>query len=662
MQIEQELIKNFNSGAEEINLHRAFPYGASGLKPVAGHILWSMYKNKRTSNKPYTKSAKCSGEVMSFSPHGEAYGSMVRLAQDFTYHIPYIDGHGSFGSAIGGPTAAASRYTEMRLSNFIEDVLFYNTELLDMGLNYLEEEPEPILDTWVALLPLLFMTNTSGMGYTCSNTWSSLNLVEFKEQLHNYINTGKIDYTQIYPDFPTGGVIANKSEMAELLRTGKGTIRLRGEVEIINDTINILSLPYQTYPEQFVEDVKKYVNSNTTTIVDVANRCGKNGFLIEVECEPGTAEYMLNQLYKKTCLQVNISDEHKAILNSSIPTLVTLEQYMKFFIDSNIKLVTKEAKLNLDKIEARLEIVNGLLSALDIIDEIIENIKKSKSKDDAKKWLIKRGFTENQAQSIVDMQLGRLANLEQIKLRDEKKALEKDKATNTKLLTDNKEQIRFFLNRFDRLVDKYGWERKTKLIDAIDMPVATDKPAKLKPSKEWAIVLTSENTLKRIDIAKFKQTDEDEKMLKISGNQKITMISNAGKMYKVYSNKIDKCLPTAAGTNISEIRPEIGDEHIVKIYSEDVTLPYIYFITKNGLGKMCEVQSTLNLSKSSGTIVCGFKSDDDEVIDIKLLDKNQSFEITTNKRVENITPDRVYGRGAAGKKIIYLGADEKIIV
>ena len=127
--IEDELVNNFTEYAEEVNLHRAFPYVASGLKPVAGHILWSMWRNKRTHKNPYTKSAKITGEVMSFSPHGEAYGSMVRMAQDFTYHIPYIDGHGSFGSVIGGPTPGASRYTEMRMSEFIEDVLFYNTDI-----------------------------------------------------------------------------------------------------------------------------------------------------------------------------------------------------------------------------------------------------------------------------------------------------------------------------------------------------------------------------------------------------------------------------------------------------------------------------------------------------------------------------------------------------
>ena len=274
MPIEEELKKNFILYAREINANRAFPHVLSGLKPVAGHILWSMWANGRKSNKPYTKSAKISGEIMAYSPHADTYGSLVRLAQNFIYHVPYIDGHGSFGSEIGGPTPGASRYTECRLSEFIEDVLFYNTKLLNMGLNYLEEEPEPILQDWVALLPLLFITNTSGMGYTVSNSWSSGNLLEFKEQLLNYLKTGEVDCSKIYPDFPTGGIIINKSEMKELYETGKGTIKLRGKTEIEDNTIKILSLPYQVYPEQFIDDVKKYIANNANTIRDLRNMCG----------------------------------------------------------------------------------------------------------------------------------------------------------------------------------------------------------------------------------------------------------------------------------------------------------------------------------------------------------------------------------------------------
>ena len=670
MPLEEELKKNFILYAKEVNRNRAFPHLLPGIKPIAGHALWAMWANGRKFNKPYTKSAKITGEVMSYSPHSDAYGSLVRLAQDFIYHIPYIDGHGSFGSIVGGPTPGASRYTEMRLSEFTQDVLFYNTKLLDMGLNYLEEEPEPILETWVALLPLLFITNTSGMGYTVSNSWSSGNLFEFKEQLLNYLKTGEVDCSKIYPDFPTGGIIVNKADMKALYETGKGTIKLRGKTEIDNNIIRVLSLPYQTYPEQFMEDIKKYVTNNKTTIIDVANRCGKDGFLIEIECEKDTAEYTREVLFKKTCLQISISDEHKAVTDKGKPELITFKEYMKSFVDSNINLVIKEAKYNLDEINARLEIVEGLLNALDIIDDIIKAIKASKSMEDAKQTLMttkikKKTFTERQADAIVHTPLGRLANLEQIKLQEEKDDLDKRKADNEDLLVNKKHQEKFFLNRFNKLIDKYAWERKTELIDAEELEITTtkiEKPKSIKPKKEFMIVLTSENCLKRIDVIKFRQTDEDEKNIKVQGNQKVTLVSNKGNMYKVMSNKIDLCLPTASGINIADIRPEINDEKIIAIYSEDVSIPYIFFMTKNGYGKVSEVKNTLNLSKQAGAVICGLKSDDDEIIAIKLINDitEEKIEITTDKRKEIIQLGKPQGRGAAGKRVINLKKDEVI--
>ena len=665
MPIVDEVVKNFVIYAKDINKNRAFPHLLPGIKPIAGHALWAMWANGRKYNKPYTKSAKITGEVMSYSPHGDSYSSLVRLCQDFTYHIPYLDGHGSFGSAIGGPTAASSRYTEMRLSEFIQDVLFYNTKLLDMGMNYLDEEPEPILETWVALLPLLFMTNTSGMGYTVSNTWTSGNLLEFRDQLVNYLKTGKVDCSKVYPDFPTGGIIINKSEMKALYETGKGTIRLRGKTEIEGNTIHILSLPYQTYPEQFIDDVKKIVTGSQSTITDVANRCGDGKFLIEIECEDGTAEYVREVLFRKTCLQVSISDEHKAVNSAGKPELITFLDYMKAFIDANIDLVIREAKLNLEEINDRRELVEGLLNALEIIDEIIATIKKSKSMEDAKYAIMgmkKYKFSERQADFIVHTPLGRLANLEQIKLRDEMKDLDKRKAENEDLIANPESQKKYFLNRFNKLVDKYGWERKTELVDIEmqDLRIAVEKPAKLKVKKEFFVVLTDTNCLKRIEASKFRATEEDNKNIKVQGNQKVTLVSNKGTMYKVMSNSIDKCLSAASGTPIKDIRQEVNDEKIIAIYDDNVSIPYIYFVTKNGYGKCGRVKDSLKISKAIGATVCSLKEDNDEVIAIKLLDEGHKIEVKTTSRTEIIDPGKAQGRGSAGKRIINLKKGESV--
>lgn len=667
--IEAELTQDFDEYAEEVNIHRQFPHIVPGFKPIAGHALWSMWVNGRKHDKSYTKSAKVEGEIMAYSPHGGSYDALVRMAQDFVYHLPYIDGHGSFGSVVGGPTPGANRYTEMRLHKFTEDVLFYNTKLLDMGLNYLEEDPEPILSKWTALLPLLYITNTGrGMGMPIANQWSSGNLIEFRDQLVDYLKTGKVDCSKIFPDFPTGGVIINKSDMQSLYETGRGTIKLRGETTIEDDTIIITGLPYQVFPEKFIEDVKNYITGTQNTVTDFADRSDINGIHIEITCEPGTAEYIREMLYSKTSLQVSISDEHKAVGPDGKIHLYSFAEYMKIFVDSNLNLVIKEATLNLENINARLEIVDGLISALDVIDEIIKLIKSSKSMDDAKNTLMTKkikgkSFTENQADAIVHMPLGRLANLENIKLQDEKKDLEARKAENEDLRDNEKARKKYFLKRFNKLVDTYGWERKTQLEDvaASDAPaVKIQKPTQLKPKKEFMIVLTSENCLKRIDVMKFRQTDEDEKTIKVQGNNRFVVVSNKGNMYKLWPNNIDKCLPTASGTPIKDIKPEIGDEQIIAIYTEDIEIPYVYFVTKEGYGKLGEVKSSLLISKNNGATVCGLKSDADEIIAVKLLNANEKISITTNQRTEVIEPGKPQGRGAAGKKVISLKKDEVI--
>ena len=667
-----ELLKrNFITYARDVNANRAFPKLVSGIKPVAGRILWSMWYNNRKHNKPFTKSAKIEGEVMSFNPHSGSYIAMVRMAQDFIYHLPLIEGHGSFGSTIGGPSPGAARYTSMRLSEFSEDVFFYNTKLLDMGLNYLEEDPEPILDSWVSLLPILYITNTSGIGYTEANNWSSGNLFEFRDQLLNYLQTGKVDCSKLYPDFPSGGVIINKSELKDIYETGNGTVKLRGNIEVDGDTINITSLPFQIYPEDFIEGIKKLgEKTSLDTITSIKNLCGKDKFLIEIKCKKDTAKYTVELLCNKTDLQINISNNRKAITESGKPETVTMLDYMKSFVDSNINLVIKEAEYNLDIINARLEIVNGLLSALDIIDEIIALIKSSANQNEAKERLTKKYvFTENQAQAIVSTTLGKLANLEHIKLQEEKEELDRKKEENENLKSSYEEQEKYFLARFNKLVDKYGWERKTKVIDyepPVEIKETKQKIRENRPKKEYIIVLTENNCLKRIELTKFKQTVEDEKTIKVKQDEKVVLVADDGMMYKITPNKIDKCLATAAGMDIASLGIE---GNIINIYSnnkltgkEDFNLNFAFFVTSNGLGMKSEIKKSLGISKSAGAALMKFKQEGDKLKAIKLVNNGDNIKITTNKREINILTDdvRASGRGASGKVLFKL-KDEEII-
>jgi DNA gyrase subunit A len=672
-----ELHDDFHEYSDEVNLSRQMNYISNGQKPVQSRVAWAMYYNGHFHNKAYTKSATVEGEVMRFHPHAGAYGVMARMAQDFVYPVPLLDGHGGYGSLIGGPEVSNQRYTEIRMAEVLEDALFYNTNILHMGKNYSEECPEPILQDWVAKLPLLFMTNELGMGYGIKATWSSSNLFEIRDQILNFIKTGKVDCTKVFPDFPTGGIIINKSELASIYETGKGTIRLRGETEIEGDTIKIYSLPYGYFPKDYREKVKKLVETtDNVPIVDMADRCDRNGFLIEIMCQEGTAEYVRELLYRKTPLQINITDLHIAIGESGQPETITLPKYIEYFVRKNLEIIVKEAQYDLDKVNHRLEVLYGLLSALDVIDEIIKTIKSSKSSEDAKQAIVKKAFkgkngkalhfTEVQAEAIVTTQLGKLANLEKQKLNDEKDSLEKQKAEDEKLINDEKARTKLFVKQFNALVDKYGWERKTQLedIEMQDIRVAVTKPKVAKPKKIFKVVLTEAQTLKRVDPTKFRSTDEDSKFITVEGNQYVTMVTNLGNMYKIKSNTIDVVMPAASGNNISDLRPEIGkNEKVIAIYSEDVDLPYIYFVTKTGVGKKMPVDNCLKISKAIGTTVCGLKVAGDEVIAVKLLKEDENIEITTNQRT--VTIDAVgqnvqAGRSASGKVVLKLKKGEQI--
>lgn len=655
------VLKNYVLYAKELNNNRAFPHILPGVKPVAGNSIWSMYFNKRLSSKEYTKSAKVTGEVMNFHPHSSVYESLVKLSQDFIYHIPLIDGDGNFGSKKGGPDAAADRYTSMRLSKFAEDVFFYNTKALSMGLNYLEEDPQPILNQWVSLLPVLFISGASGIGYSESSLWSPGNLFEFRDKIDEYLKTGGVSCSDIYPDFPDGGIIINKSEMKDLYETGKGTVKLRGEAVIKGNVIQIKSLPYQVYVEPFIEHVKKLTiegvskNSNGFDYIrDIRDLCDKTKFLIEIETEEGYTDLVLELLYKKTNLQVTFANNRQAVSEDGRIKLYTLFDYVESFVKANVSLVKKETEIQIPEIESRLEILNGLLSALEIIDKIIKEIKSSKSIDDAKKKLVaKFKFTENQAKAIVSMPLGRLSNLEKITIEKEKKELDKNLTSLSKLIKSKKLQEKAFYDRFSKLVDKYGYQRKTKVID-VDEEKSVKIIKKKAPKKvqEYMIVLTSDNKIKKIPIENYKESPGDVRAIKTS-SKKFIYITSDGMMYKHYLNKMMDTLPDAMGEDICV-------KKITNIFPEETEDNEIVFITKLGYVKKSLVKDTLLISKDIGAIVMKLKEEGDELI---FAGSGQINKLKTNQREIKINANdvRISGRNAGGARAFNRRKNEVIV-
>lgn len=655
MNIIDEIKDNMYTYADEVNLKRAIPYLSSGLKPIGLLGIWSMYANKHTYDKPYSKSQKVTGELMNYSPHADAYKSVARMAQDFIYPVPLIDGHGNYGSIVGGDDVASARYTEMRLSEFAQDILLYNKEILDMGLNYLEEDEQPILSRWVALLPLLFISHLSGLGFGKANTWVGGNLFEFKNVLHKYMKNGKVDYSLIYPDFPTGGTIINKSEMAEMYKTGSGTVKLRGNATIKENIITITSLPYQVYPDTFLKSLKKLTDKvDTLPIKSVSNYSDMNGVEIEIVCKDNDgANLVLNWLYAKTNLQVSLSNNRVAITRRGIPEMITMERYLDEFILNNRELVIKESNHFISKNKDRLEVLNGLISALDMIDKIIALIKKSKSKQDAKDSIMKLSFTELQTQAIVDMPLGKLANLEQIKIREEMEKLDKEMKYYSNLLSDEKARDKHFLDRFDKLVDKYGWERRTQLEDIEEVPLTVAKKELREKAprkqKEYMIALSSENTIKSTEVVKYKKNPSDLYVGKFTKKGNVVVVTETGMMYKIPVKKIDVCLSTAQGMTFDSFG--ITDK---VIFIDTQPKDFVLFISKLGLVKKCEYAKSLGISKKSGAVVMGFKQDGDKLYGVYTVDDTDTIQLETDKRtIDVVVKDyKPSSRTSCGKNIL----------
>lgn len=654
--IEDELSEDFLVYATEVNNNRAFPNAADGLKPVQRATLWEMFIKNYSSNKPHVKSAKVTGgTIATWHPHGDGsvYEALVRMSQPWVNNICEIDFHGANGSLLGGPDAASSRYTECRLAKSVEDGFFENIKknTAEMILNFSEDEYWPRI--FPAIFPRLFVNGSQGIGYTIAQEWEPGNLHEFTEKVKEYIETNDITYDNIYPDFPTGGIIVNKSEIKKIYETGKGAVVLRGKTKINKKNINITELPYQTYAEPFIQKIKDLVNTNTLTgIEDICNKSDDNGLNIEIECSDDP-KIVLTKLYKLTELQSTFNANQMALVDG-IPTLLNLKEYIKVYVDHNINCLIKEYKFELDKAEKRLEIVDGLIRAISIIDDIIKTIKASKNSDEARKNLINLySFTENQAKAIVDMRLGKLANLEIAELNKEQTELNKIITKCNKFLTSKKLQNKEFLDRLNKFVEKYGWTRRTEVIDLdLDAEKTILKKHEEKNVENFIIALTKGNTIKRMTLtdANKKQkllTEEDiiTHTVELGLKDRFVLISNTGTMYKLNVNKIDLCNINSTGMNLYEL----VDDKIVGIYTEDEKTPYLIFVTKNGLIKKIKTNTVVKLSKVVGAPVMKIL-DGDEIIECTLATEEDSIILNNGKKDKEIKVKDLTdkGRGAGG--------------
>ena len=641
----QELHQNFIDFSYEANSQRAFADARDGLKPGQRACLWEMYDKGYTSNKPHVKSAKISGGVIAnWWPHGDVaiYDTFARMSQPWINNIPEVSWHGANGSQIISGEAAASRYTEARLSKAIEEGMLFNIKKHNVPMikNFSEDAEWP--EVLPAILPRLMINGCQGIGVTIANVWLPHNLKDLCDHIMVYLQEGRIETTNLYPDFPSGGIIINQKDIHTIYETGRGKVVLRAKTEIKNNNIIITEFPYQVYVEPWMESVKKLITDGTiNNIENIYNRSNhKNGILVEVECTTNPTQ-VLNQLFKNTDLQKSYNANQFALVGKT-PKLLNLKEYFDIYINHNLDCIVKECNFDLTKAEARLEIVNGLLKALEDIDNIIALIKASESAAAAKINLItKYNFTENQAKAILAMRLSSLAKLEKVELNKEAEDLN-DKIFMFHQILDNRdEQIGILKVRLQGLVNKYGDARRTELAQ-IEITKEEKEKAEIIP-EDVVVIVNNLNEVKRIPKKSFKvqhrrgvgvkTASESPKMMLATNTINTLMIfTSEGKMYRLNVDKIPEGTNTSRGVNLKTILKLDDKEIIQEIASARGEKPadYVVFFTKNGLVKKTKFEEYVNTKKTTGIQAIKIK-DNDELAFVRFMNDDEKIILVTEE-------------------------------
>lgn len=675
--IVNEMSQNFIDYAYEVNSNRAFPDVFDGLKPGQRACLWVMYDRGFTSNKPHVKSAKVSGSVIAdIWPHGDAaiYETFVRMSQSWINNIPEVDFHGSNGNIVIGPEAASSRYTETRLAKSTEEGMFNGIKKKNVPfiLNFSEDQEWP--EYLPCIYPRLMVNGSQGIGLAHSQYWTLWSLNELTDVIENYINTNKLDYSNLYPDFPTGGILINKEDVPNILATGKGKVILRAKVEIQGKNILITEIPYQVYVEPFIDSVVELIKKEQITdIVDIYNKTDKNRLLIEVECRK-SPERVLKQLYALTDLQKSYSVNQNALV-SKTPKLLNLKEYLDIYIQHNLDCIKREYQFDLEKAKARAEIVEGLIKAIESIDNIIALIKSSENSKDAQSKLMSTyDFTENQAKAIVDMKLGRLAKLEGVELNNELDKLKETIEECNNVLSDVKARLSLFLNRLKDFTKKYGWKRRTQITQINLKEEQTLEEINIEP-QDCIVVITESNHIKRVPESEYaaqkrngvgtKNSELIKCYIGANTTDSVFILTNFGKIYKTSVNNIPEGKRTTKGEPIDMLFGFEPGETFQAImgesnnYSDD---EYIIFATRMGNIKKTKISEYMSIKSKKGTKALKLK-DDDEVISINYVNDEPymivtKFGYSIKFETKDINP---VGKIAVGVKGIKLQDGDEVI-
>lgn len=695
----EEMQKSYLDYSMSVITARAIPDARDGLKPVQRRVLYDMSELRIFSDRPHRKSARIVGDTMGkYHPHGDSsiYETLVVLSQNFKKGMALIDGHGNFGS-IEGDGAAAMRYTEAKLAKFTEEVYLKDLDkTVEFVSNYDETEKEP--QVLPVRVPNLLINGAEGIAVGMSTSIPTHNLAEVCDTCIAYIKNRDIDTKKLLdilhgPDFPTGGIIANKKDLLEIYNTGNGKLKLRGKIEVElgrrksdKDKLIVSEIPYTMIGSginKFLVDVANLVeNKKLGDVVDISNQSDKNGTRIVLELKKDAdIEKIKNILYKKTKLEDTFGVNMLAIVDGR-PEILSLRDILRNYIEFQYEITTKKYNILLNKELEKKEIQEGLIKAVDVIDLIIAILRGSKNLAQAKKCLTsgdttgitfkvkslekdakKLSFTEKQAQAILDMRLYKLIGLEIEALLKDNETTLKNIAEYENILKNHKNMDKLFIKDLEKIKKEFAIKRRTHIEDAKEAVYVEEEVA----SEEVIFVMDKFGYCKLLDRGTFDKNaenieTENKSVFPIMNTDKVCIFSNKGILYKIKATDLPMSKLRDKGVPVDNLTKfDSGSEEILLALSEDsMQGSYILMLTKNGyIKKVSSSEFKTNNKQVASTKL----NDDDILVGVKLLDARIKTDICVSSSAGyalkfNVSEVNEFKKSTRGEKAITLGYNE----
>lgn len=687
--ISQDMIKemeqSFLDYSTSVITGRALPDARDGLKPVHRRILYALAELNLVPTKPYKKSARIVGDVIGkYHPHGDSsvYEAMVRMAQDWSLRYPLVEGQGNFGS-VDGDGAAAMRYTEARMSKITLEMLRdLKKDVVDFQPNFSEDLEEPMV--LPSRIPNLLLNGTSGIAVGMACSFAPHNINEVIDGIIATINNRDITVEELHkeyikaPDFPTGGTIINQHELLNGYKTGKGRVRIRGKynVEKIGrrECLVFYEIPYGVKKEKLIEDIAKLCEDKSIEgITDIRDTSNKHGMRIEIEVKKDiNPDVIANHLFRLSALEDTYSLNHTAIVNKS-PKVLNLKELIEVYIDHQVEVITRRTQFDLRKIDARLHIIEGLLKALEDIDNVIALIKASNNVQVAIEGLMKKySLSEIQAKAIVEMKLRKLTGLEKVELEQENKELVEE-ANHLKSILGSTEVLNSVLiDELNEIKSNYGDARKTDVTNIIVK--ADEKDIQYVQPEEVVVVMTKAGNVKKIPAKSFKVQNRNGKGVKNQDDiildvirtntiDTLMVFTALGKMYRLVVDQVPTGTNSSRGVAIHTlVKMEEHDKAIaITSLKRKTDAEFVVSVSEQGMIKKTKLEEYMK-AKKSGIAAVGLR-EGDSIANIVFIKDEQLILVSEKGMSIRFKTDNIgsVGRTAIGVRGMKIAEGDRVV-